>query len=280
MNKNTKFFFKSYLSNIQVSVGLAGYSWVGYDWKDINYTPEYNKFYYICDGEGWLKVGDSEYYPNAGQLFLMPAGIKQSYSAINSNPYTKYWCHFTAKIGDKNLFDVIKLPHYIDVIDKEKVDSIFHEVVESFNSIELSASLMLKASILGLIAYYLDNSTVKTAEVFNHGTLEMLSVVIEYINNNFHKNITIEELSSIAHLHPNYFIKVFKNQMGSSPIHFLNKRRIDEARLLLTSTNLTATEISSRIGFSNLYYFSKLFKEYTGSSPSVYKQLSKQKNIN
>lgn len=276
MNSNIKFFFKDYLSNIQVNVCLSGYNWVGCNWKDIDYTPNYNKFYYICNGDGWVKIGDHEYYPKPGQLFLMPAGIKQSYSIINDNPYTKYWCHFTAKIGDKNLFDVIKLPDYICVSDTENIENIFKEILFNFNSVELSASLMLKASILKLISYYLDNSTIQLPEGFNQGSFEMLNVVVEYISNNFYKNITIEELSSIVHLHPNYFIKIFKKHMGTSPIHFLNKRRIDEARLLLASTNLTLAEISSRIGISNSYYFSKLFKEYTGSSPSTYKQLIKQ----
>src|SRR5690242_5784985 len=99
MNDNEKHLIKSYLSNVQVNVTLAGYSNVGPEWRDIDYTPDYNKFYFICEGEGCLKIGDKEYLPKPGQMFLMPQGIQQSYFTINENSFTKYWCHFTAKIG-------------------------------------------------------------------------------------------------------------------------------------------------------------------------------------
>ncbi|MDG0791511.1 AraC family ligand binding domain-containing protein [Cohnella ginsengisoli] len=99
-----------YLSNLQVNVTALGFNPVWSDWRGIDYTPDYNKFYFITDGEGWLKIGDRELYPKPGQLALMPEGVRQSYSAINDKPYTKFWCHFTAKIGTINLFDLIRLP--------------------------------------------------------------------------------------------------------------------------------------------------------------------------
>lgn len=273
MNNTDKYLIKNYFSNLQVNVTLAGYNKVSSDWKEIDYTPDYNKFYYICDGEGYIKIGENKYYPKPNQMFLMPSNIKQSYSNISEDIYTKYWCHFTAKIGDLNLFDIIKLPFFIEITDAKTLESIFKDLIYNFNNLELSASLLLKSSILRLISFYLDNNVIETVKAFNSSTTIMLNNIIDYINNNFKRNITIEELSMIAHLHPTYFIKVFKNHLGTSPIHFLNRRRIDEARLLLSSTDLALNEICNRIGINDIYYLSKLFKEYTGLSPSAYKNM-------
>ena len=54
MDKKDKFIIKNYLSNIQVNVTMVGHGKVLSDWRDIDYTPDYNKFYYICNGQGWL----------------------------------------------------------------------------------------------------------------------------------------------------------------------------------------------------------------------------------
>lgn len=275
MDKKIRYFLKNYLSNIQVDVSLAGHNWVGIEWRDINYKPEYNKFYFICDGEGWLKIGDKEYFPKPGQLFLMPAGVIQSYSTINSNCFTKYWCHFTAKIGDRNIFDILELQYFIEVSDKQALEVIFEEMLVEYHSQELTSALLLKSSILRLISFYLDNCLLEKVKVTSPDTVEVLGNVVDYINNNFNRDVSVKELADIAHLQPNYFIKVFRNHLGASPIRFLNKRRIDEARFLLTTTNLTFTEIGYRVGISNPYYFSKLFKEYTGITPSSFKEMNR-----
>jgi AraC family transcriptional regulator, arabinose operon regulatory protein len=105
MNDEKKLLIKDYLSNMKVGVSDIGYMKVTPEWRDIDYVPNYNKFYFICEGEGYLKINGVEYFPKPGQLFLMPSGVMQSYSIINENTFLKYWCHFTANIGDMNLFD-------------------------------------------------------------------------------------------------------------------------------------------------------------------------------
>jgi len=277
MHRIENHLIRSYLSNTQVNVRLAGYNNVGTNWRDLDYTPDYNKFYYICSGEGWLRIGDKEYYPKPGQLFFMPAGIQQSYSVISKNTFTKYWCHFTAKIGDQSIFDILKVPYFIDVPDREKLESIFRDLLDSYTSEAFHSSLLLNASILRLISYYLDNTVLEDVKISQSNTVEKLSQIIDYIEQNLTGNITVKELAVIAHLQPNYFIRLFKKHMGTSPIQYINRKRIEKAKRLLAATDLTLTEICAEIGTGDIYYLSKLFKEHTGFSPTAYRQMIKQK---
>lgn len=272
MKNSEKQLIRNYLSNIQVNVHYAGFNNVGMEWRELDYIPDYNKFYFICSGEGWLKIGDKEYYPKTGEIFLMPQGMKQSYSIINDNPFTKYWCHFTASIGEMNIFDIIKLPQYIEAKEDSELKSIFRELINYQNSNELSAPLMLKSNILRLITYYINNSEDKIIYITHTDTVEKLNIVIKYIEKNIAKNITIEELASMACLHPNYFIRIFKKHFGTSPIQYINKRRIEETKRLLICTNLTLTEICSMVGIADIYYLSKMFKDFTGIAPSNYRK--------
>lgn len=275
MDESKKLLVKNYLANINVSLGHSGYQKVWPDWRDLDYIPGYNKFYYICDGEGWLSINGNEYYPKPGQMFLMPGGVKQSYSAINDNTFTKYWCHFTASVGDMNLFDVISLPYFIDVRERPAADGLFKRLIEGGESTGLTSALKVKAALLELISFYIENAAVGKINLSSSGTLDKLSLILNYIDSHLTENITVEKLAQLMHLHPNYFIKFFRRNLGTSPINYVNKRRIDRAKLIIETADDTLSMIAEKVGINDVYYLSKLFKEITGYSPSEYRKLVK-----
>ena len=97
--------------------------------------------------------------------------------------------------------------------------------------------LKTKAAILKLISFYFDNTIVEKVNLSNSSTIDKLNSIVNYIDGNISKDITVEKLASIAHLHPNYFIKLFRKHIGVSPINYLNKKRIEETKRLL-NTNI------------------------------------------
>jgi AraC family transcriptional regulator of arabinose operon len=269
---------KNYLSYSNVKLIIANYIHCPANWRDIDYIPDYNKFYFICDGEGWLKIGDKEFFPKVGQLFFMPAGIRQSYSAISKNTFKKYWCHFTAKIGDVNLCDFIKLPFFIDVTDRMKVKALFDELVSYYKSEKITSPLRAQSALIDIFAYYIDNIPEKNLHLSPSSSVEKISCLLRYIENNISMDLTVEKLAGIVGFHPNYFIRFFKKHMGSSPINYINKIKIEKAKELLSiKDDMNITEIAYLIGFNNLYHFSKVFKKYTGFSPSEFRNILKNK---
>lgn len=271
MSSNKALLIKNFLSNIQVDVDMAGYTKCPQNWRDIDYIPEYNKFYYICDGEGWLKIGDKEYYPKPGQLFLMPAGVIQSYSTISEFTFLKYWCHFTAKINDMNLFDVIKTPIYVDVPTNSQFSSLFQNLVLNYEKDTYSSILKTRGAMFEILAWYFEYIDIKSIDLSSYSSTRELLEVVDYIEKNLSRNITVDELSRIVHFHPNYFTRFFKDHIGYSPIQYINKLRLDKAKQLLRSTTLSVKEITDLIGFNDPSYFSRLFKKNTGLSPLEYR---------
>ena len=69
-----------------------------------------------------------------------------------------------------------------------------------------------------------------------------------------------------------YFIRAFKNEFGLTPRKYINKLRIERAIHMLKETAMSVTTISKTVGFSDPYYFSRLFKQITGKSPSEYRR--------
>ena len=97
-----------------------------------------------------------------------------------------------------------------------------------------------------------------------------LQPAIEYISQNYSKNITNDILASISGMSTIYFRKLFTETMGVSPIAYVTQLRIEKAKEMLKSDYGTLTDIASSLGYANLYDFSRSFKKHTGFSPSKY----------
>lgn len=272
MHANQHLLIDSYLSNLQVDLQIAGYSTCGLEWGTTDHLAPVNKFYFMCDGEAYYKISGDEFSPKPGQLFWFPEGTVQTYYTRGNHCLKKYWCHFTATIGTMNLFDVIKLPYYIEAPDS-KLQELFVDLVYYYENRCITSSLKLKALLLEIISYYIEHSVIKKISMSPSDSVEKLNVVISYIDCNLSKNITLDELAQVANLHPNYFANFFKNHLGVPPIKFINSRKIDTAKKLLKTTGHNISQISELVGFDDIYHFSKVFKKYTGFSPSEYKNI-------
>lgn len=269
-----KTFWKSYLTGLQLHVAVAEYTKVPVTWVDDDYTPDVNKLYYIQEGEGYIKVGDRKYYPKPGDLCLLPADVIQSYGTINTNTFGKYWCHFTAKLDNFNLFHVIETPTIIRVSDHPALKVKFEHLIYHHKSDEWTADLHVQATFLEILAMFLEHAEQVKINTPATSSFEKMNVLFTYIEEHLAENITVNTLAQLVHFHPNYFIRMFKNATGLSPIQYVNRKRMDKARQLLSFTSLSVSAVAESLGM-DATYFSRLFKEYTALSPSDYRDFSR-----
>ena len=94
-----------------------------------------------------------------------------------------------------------------------------------------------------------------------------------YIKNNFNKDISLDDVSRAANISPYYFSKIFKEGTGENFIEYLTNIRIDKAKELLSTTELSMKEICSMCGYSDPNYFSRSFKKNVGVTPTEYKNV-------
>ena len=99
-----------------------------------------------------------------------------------------------------------------------------------------------------------------------------LRPVVEYIGDHYSEKLTIEKLSDMITVSPDYFTKIFKESMGKTPIDYINAIRINRAMRYLSDTEMSMQEIADEIGFCNPNYFHKIFKQYIGTSPLAYRK--------
>lgn len=96
--------------------------------------------------------------------------------------------------------------------------------------------------------------------------------LVRYMERFYTDNITIEDLSQMCNLTPSYVIRLFKQTFGATPIQYLQELRLKAAISYLGSTDLPVQQIAELTGFSNLHYFSRMFKMKVGESPSTWRK--------
>jgi two-component system, response regulator YesN len=140
--------------------------------------------------------------------------------------------------------------YYINQIDesknKDEVEQLEYKMLKDF------------IQILKTHKEYIYNSTINR--------------VISYIKKNIENKLSLEELSSLVDLHPNYLSSSFKKEVGKTITAYINEQKIEAIKLYLIHTNLSISEISYIFNFNHLSYFSAFFKTYTGLAPIEYKK--------
>ncbi len=91
-----------------------------------------------------------------------------------------------------------------------------------------------------------------------------------YINTNYSKEITLEDVSKEVCISPQYFSRLFKEETGYNFIEYLIDLRIERAKELLTNTNMSIKEICFEVGYGDPNYFSRLFKKIVGMAATEY----------
>jgi len=142
---------------------------------------------------------------------------------------------------------------------------------ESHTSKDLFADFMLKELVIRILQA--ETKKIYTEETMTLCNSNRIAYVIQYIRKNLTRPLTIQELSEKAYMSESNFYKVFKNEMGISPVDFINTERIKLATSLLQDPKKQIKDIYLACGFNSLSYFTRLFKKKKQLSPRAY-QLS------
>ena len=155
---------------------------------------------------------------------------------------------------------------------KESILTIVQCVSEQTNGWELMTKVSLYQILITLI------STEQMVVNLDHYTganqykYEIVKKAVDYIHQNFSQKINVNDLSTLNNLNSDYFIRIFKESVGQTPIEYVNTYRIEHAARLLRETSQTVLDISLECGFENNSYFIKKFKEQKGITPKQFQK--------
>lgn len=129
---------------------------------------------------------------------------------------------------------------------------------EKIRSLSNIATLMVKFILLENVL------TPKTT-----GNIEK---AVAYINSNLHKELSVQDICRVSSISKTLLYDSFHQRFHCTVSDYINARRVDRSKELLTHTDTSIEEISQKVGFSSASYYSKIFKKYTGTSPLQYRK--------
>jgi AraC-like DNA-binding protein len=98
-----------------------------------------------------------------------------------------------------------------------------------------------------------------------------IETVVSYIRDHFYEQITLAQIADIVNVSPTHLSRCFKKQTGTSIINYILWLRIDTAKHMLCASNYSVEFIARSTGFSSSKYFNRIFKKYTGHTPSEFR---------
>ena len=241
------------------------------------YHPEGRNDYqllYIAAGKGhfYFKGSKMATVVEKGNMVLFRPGEEQVYYYYAEDKTEVYWVHFTGW----------KVEQYLDSYDLPKKENVFFTGVspdypwiynQMIRELQLRRANYEDVNKLFIHHIFLTiNRYIKEGKQTKHETISDIERAVHYFNENYSKPITIEQYAQEHLMSVNWFIHSFKEVMHVPPMQYIVSLRIAAAKGYLESSNKNITEISNIVGYENSLYFSRLFKKYTGMTPSEYKK--------
>lgn len=162
------------------------------------------------------------------------------------------------------------------ILHDERLSGAVHQLYEHQKSGVTGFQLSVKGELYKILAIMLGSYIEKTLSA--HATkirkkdIKKINSVLAYIDENYTRQLTLEELSAEASLSKFYFSKLFKSYTGKTVIEYINHYRLYKAEQLLRDTDMSVTDIAYNIGFSDINYFSRFFKKIYTISPNRFRE--------
>lgn len=240
-------------------------------------TREYYLVHFVIKGKGTYRVGDKVWNIEKNQGFLIRPGEETFYQADQVEPWEYYFVGFHGT-GAKKLVDSINWvdgyiikPNNFSAITRCLKDMYSIKKLEAWSECRIIGDIYILISALikeGMIATQKDQAREK---------ISVLNDAIDYIRNNYEKDISVEDIAKKANVHRTNLYRLFKEKLDISVIKYLKNYRLDMAASLLLTTELTAYEIAEKVGMEDYPHFSKQFKASYRYTPSVYRKKFKKK---
>lgn len=238
--------------------------------------------YYIMSyhkaGRAKLRVGDRHYEIEPGTVICLPPNVEHDHYKDTKEETEFLWWHFTYDIaGVMDALKMFDIPVTFRLRNTERFEEVFHQFVQCTSGTSyLPQSILKQAKALELLYLLLENALSKNeAELSGLSTsnfLGILSRIVRYPE----QPVSLNELSQELHMHPTYISNRFKELFGKSPMQVHREMRVQRAKTLLISSEMSVTEIAQAVGFTEIPNFNRLFKSYVGLSPKQFRDLSKK----
>ena len=223
--------------------------------------------HYVYSGKGTFKILNKEYELTEGQLFLIPPNYSTYYKADSNTPWLYRWVEFNGSMTEK-------------LLTQSGLD-IHNPILSDTAALDIGNSIIKliecgEASFEKLMPHFWNFIYALTKQglpaIPENISEEYIRKAETYIKSNLHKNVTVTTTADYIGIDRSYLCRLFTEHKGLSPKQYIDNLKMNMAVQYLKQTNISITEISISLGYSDCHAFNKAFKKYYGCSPSDWRK--------
>lgn len=247
------------------------------------------EFLVITRGTGTACLNTRTMHIEPGDILFINAGIVHSFRGDEKNPLAFYALDFGRELISSYGNDDIQQKYISRQANGElifrdhfkKDDAMWPYIEEPLEEIRTLCSkemakneLLIKANLLRIWHYLcLDaEATSFTLKKKDDERVRLIKQILQYIQENYEKNVTLGELAEVFHMSEGQFCRFFKSQVGMTAIEYLNYYRIGVACDMLKDGILQISEVATECGYNNISYFNRTFRRYMNCTPGEYQK--------
>ena len=271
-----------------LNVGLAVHN-ADWNWKNVN-SP-FTRLYYVTEGSAQIELPDGIYTLSPKHMYFIPAFT--IHTNICKSNFVHYYLHiYEDHYSENDWLDHWKFPVEIEATDLDL--ALFKRLCEINPHMTLQKSdpttydnnpTLMQNLIKNRQRAFCDKVESRgivfqlLSRFFKQGQskIEMednrIAKTVLYIRKHLNEAIELEKLAEISCLSKDHFIRLFKKELGTTPLQYINQKKIEKAQLLLITEELAVKEIAFQLAFDDYSYFNRLFKKTTGVTPQEYRRL-------
>lgn len=231
----------------------------------------YFSIHFILEGEGVFKQNNTETTINKGDLFCLFPNQTHYYSTNPNNKLKMFWVAFDGKQAKPllNRIGLTQYSSYLNGILNDKIVCTIDELSDYCKTTDETNDLLF-INIFYKLFHQLQQQS-KSLNLSGYSPSDWFKKGKDYMDMHFAENITVTDVSKYIDINRSYFTTAFAEKTGITPSKYIYKLRMNKAIELLTTDSHTITEIALTLGYSDLYSFSRAFKNFYGMSPNQYK---------
>lgn len=229
-------------------------------------NPDY-ELLLIETGRYSYSDANGEIHLNKGELLLIEPDVEHTFTKEEPHPGSHFSAHFSLITPEGNacFLDQLNCPPPRKTMPApDGMVQVFKLASEQFMSHGHFSSEAVNSAIRSIWLIFAGSWFSSTDAEFS----ERMQDMMDYLRSRLNQHVTRLDLAREFHCSPEHINYLFKKELNETPSHFVNRERVFKAFQLMKDDGLNVQEAAQATGFSNQYYFSRVFKKFFDCPPS------------
>ena len=246
------------------------------DWNSLPHTHQFTELFYVLHGEGVFYIECEKVPVKTDDLIIINPNVEHTEKTFPNNPmeYIVFGVEGLAfSFPEHDQAYGRGYSFYSYGSDKNQFINFAQLMMHEFQDKKPGFEKVCHGLLEVLLVYISRKQKLSVISESSFQLSKECAIAKRYIDTNYAQDITLDSLADLTHINKFYLAHSFTECIGQSPISYLTERRLAACKELLSSSNLSVTQIATSAGFSSQSYFSQIFNKKVGMSPRQYRKL-------